>query len=38
MDFSLHVPAGADLAKTLRAILVAIESAPTSMRRSLPQT
>jgi serine O-acetyltransferase len=30
MDFSLRVPTGADLAKTLRAILVAIESAPTS--------
>ena len=30
MDFSLRVPTGADLAKTLRGVLVAIESAPAS--------
>jgi hypothetical protein len=38
MDFSLRVPTGADLAKTLRAILVAIELAAPSCDAALRQT
>jgi hypothetical protein len=38
MDFPLRGPTGADIAKTLQAILVAIEIGPHIMRRSLRQT